>query len=94
MEKHSPLKKIRISSKRIYIEPWMSRGLEISSKKKDILYKKTLKADCTSDCIAKYKYYRNLYNKTKRNMKNLYYTNRISENIKTQRNYGELLMKF
>ena len=40
MEKHSPLRKIRISSKRIYIEPWMSRGLEISSKKKDILYKK------------------------------------------------------
>ena len=40
MEKHSPLKRIKISSKRIYIEPWMSRGLEISSKKKDILYKK------------------------------------------------------
>ena len=97
MEKHSPLKKIRISSKRIYIEPWMSRGLEISSKKKDILYKKTLKADCTSDCIAKYKYYRNLYNKTKRNMKNLYYTNRISENIKnTKKLWGiinEILKK-
>ena len=40
MEKYSPLRKIRISSKRIYIEPWMSRGLEISSKKKDTLYKK------------------------------------------------------
>ena len=38
MEKYSPLRKIRISSKRIYIEPWMSRGLEISSKKKDTLY--------------------------------------------------------
>ena len=34
MEKYSPLQKIRISSKRIFIEPWMSRGLEISSKKK------------------------------------------------------------
>ena len=34
MDKFSPLQKIRISSKRIFIEPWMSRGLEISSKKK------------------------------------------------------------
>ena len=34
MEKYSPLQKIRISSKRVFIEPWMSRGLEISSKKR------------------------------------------------------------
>ena len=97
MEKHSPLRKIRISSKRIYIEPWMSRGLEISSKKKDILYKKTLKPDCTTDCIATYKNYRNLYNKTKRTMKIVYYTNRISENIKnTKKIWGiinEILKK-
>ena len=33
MEKYSPLQRIRISSKRVFIEPWMSRGLEISSKK-------------------------------------------------------------
>ena len=33
MEQYSPLQKIRISSKWIYIEPWVSRGLEISSKK-------------------------------------------------------------
>ena len=42
MEKYSPLQKIRISSKRIFIEPWMSRGLEVSAKKKDRLYKKHL----------------------------------------------------
>ena len=97
MEKYSPLRKIRISSKRIYIEPWMSRGLEISSKKKDILYKKTLKPDCTNDCIVTYKNYRNLYNKTKCTMKIVYYTNRISENIKnTKKIWGiinEILKK-
>ena len=97
MEKHSPLRKIRISSKRIYIEPWMSRGLEISSKKKDTLYKKTLKPDCTNECIVTYKNYRNLYNKTKRTMKIIYYTNRISENIKnTKKIWGiinEILKK-
>ena len=91
MQKHSPLRRIKISSKRIYIEPWMSRGLEISSKKKDILYKKTLKADCTSECIVRYKNYRNLYNKTKRTMKNAYYTNRISENIKNTKKIWETI---
>ena len=38
MDKINPLKKIRISSKRRYIEPWMRRGLEISSRKKERLY--------------------------------------------------------
>ena len=42
MDKHSPLQKIRISSKRIYTEPWMSRGLEISAKKRRDYIKKHL----------------------------------------------------
>ena len=82
MNEISPIKKIRISSKRIYIEPWMSRGLEITSRKKDKLYKKTLALDCTEESITIYKNYRNLYNKTKRNMKIAYYTKRTSEGIK------------
>ena len=81
MEKYSPLKKIRISSKRIYIEPWMSRGLEISAKKKEKLYKKTLTLNCPEEDIISYKSYRNFYNKTKRNMKIQYYTNKIKENM-------------
>ena len=79
MEKYSPLQKIRISSKRIFIEPWMSRGLEISSKKKDRLYKRTLTTNCTERDILFYTNYRNFYNKTKRNMKILYYTNKLNE---------------
>ena len=42
MEKYSPLQKIRISSKQIYIKPWMSRGLEISSKKRTYFIRKHL----------------------------------------------------
>ena len=49
-EKYSPLQKIRTSSKRRYIEPWISRGLEISSKK-ERLYKKTLTLNCTNEDI-------------------------------------------
>ena len=40
MDEISPVEKICISGKRRYIEPWMSRGLEISSRKKESLYKK------------------------------------------------------
>ena len=96
MEKHSPLQRIRISSKRVFIEPWMSRGLEISSKK-ERLYKRTLTVDCTERDISTYKNYRNLYNKTKRNMKILYYTNKLKENIentkKMWRTINEILKK-
>ena len=41
MDEISPLEIIRISGKRRYTEPWMSRGLEVSAKKKEKLYKKT-----------------------------------------------------
>ena len=40
MDEISPIELIRISGKRRYIEPWMSRGLEISAKRKESLYKK------------------------------------------------------
>ena len=36
-----PLKTIRISAKRRYVEPWLTKGLELSSKTKLKLYKKT-----------------------------------------------------
>ena len=55
MNEISPLKKICISSKRRYIEPWMSRGLEVSARKKEKLYKKTLALDCTEANIITYK---------------------------------------
>ena len=40
MDEISPIERVWISGKRRYIEPWMSRGLEISSRKKESLYKK------------------------------------------------------
>ena len=39
MDDVSPLKTIYISGNRCYTEPWMSSGLEVSSKKKIKLYK-------------------------------------------------------
>ena len=64
MDSVSPLIKIRISAKRRYREPWMTRGLEKSGLKKLCLYKETLKASATRKDITLYKDYRNVYNKT------------------------------
>ena len=79
MEKISPLKTIRISGKRCYIEPWMSRGLEVSSRKKLQLYAQSIRANSTNQDCINYKNYRNLYNKTKREMKINYYSKKLTE---------------
>ena len=65
LDKIAPVKEVRISAKRRFIEPWMTRGLEQSSRKKMRLYKKTLTVDCTSADQTRYKEYRNIYNKLK-----------------------------
>ena len=40
MDDISPVEQVRISGKHRYVEPWMTRGPEISQKKKESLYKK------------------------------------------------------
>ena len=40
LDKTAPVKEVRISAKRRFIKPWMTRGLEQSSRKKMRLYKK------------------------------------------------------
>ena len=65
MDSVSPLVKVKISAKRKYREPWMTRGLKISSRCKLCLYKETLKAATTRKDITKYKEYQNMYNRTK-----------------------------
>ena len=79
MDEISPLEKFRISGKRRYVEPWMTRGLETSAKKKEKLYKRTLMINSTEDNWTNYKDYRNIYNKTKHIMKITYYVKRVSE---------------
>ena len=65
MDSISPLVQVKISAKRKYQEPWMTRGLKISGHHKLCLYKETLKATATCKDITKYKEYRNMYNRTK-----------------------------
>ena len=75
IDKHSPLKKINISSKKILNDPWMTPSLLKCCVKQKKLYK-----DFLSDRIGvneeKYKEYRNTFNKVKRSCKRLYYQNK------------------
>ena len=64
MDQISPIKNVRISPKHRFVEPWMTRGLEISSRRKQQLYKKAITAHVTEADRHKYTVYRNNYNKT------------------------------
>ena len=43
LDKIAPIKSVRISAKRQFVEPWMTRGLEVALRKKLWLYKKSVK---------------------------------------------------
>ena len=57
MDSVSPVTKVRLSAKHKYIEPWMTRGLEIPGWQKVCLYMETLKASALHKDIMKYKAY-------------------------------------
>ena len=83
IHKHTPIKSVKISSKRIIREPWMTKGLLKSSLKLDRLHIKSLRGNILSK--QKYKEYRNMFNKLKRSAKQSYYHD-IIENFKNDSN--------
>lgn len=54
-------KKVIISKRNIPLNPWMTKGLLVSRKKKEILYRKKLKSPLPEN-IKSYKSFNNLYN--------------------------------
>ena len=79
LDEIAPIKSVRISAKRRFIKPWMTRGLEVASCKKLKLYKKTLSNNCIEADQAKYKEHRDLYNSLKSQLKRDYYHTRCME---------------
>jgi hypothetical protein len=69
---HFPLREIRFNKNHHTIEPWMSKGLLISRSRKHELASLSAK-NPTPNSILIFKAYRNLYNKTLRAGKKLYY---------------------
>ena len=49
MDQIAPMKTERISAKRRFKEPWISKCIEISGRKNSELYKATLKEGCTNE---------------------------------------------
>ena len=55
MNKVALIKKVKISGKRRFCEPWLTKGIEKSSHKKNKLYKETLKRGASAGTIETYK---------------------------------------
>ena len=84
IENRCPTKKIKISSKKIIKEPWLTKGIINSSKKQLRLYKQSLTTKSEVDCV-RYKQYRDCLKKIKRDCKCLYFSQqckRHKHNIK------------
>ena len=73
IENRCPMRKIKISKKRIIKEPWLTKGIISSSRKQLRLYKKSLTTKSEIDC-EKYKQYRDCLQRIKRNCKRLYFS--------------------
>ena len=73
MDEVSPEKTIIISHKCKYVEPWMTQGIELASKKKLELYKKSISRNGSMEDVQKYRKYRNEYNRLKQMVQKAYY---------------------
>ena len=79
LDQVASIKKVKISAKKRFTEPWMTRSLALASEKKLKLYKKTLSATCTENDITIYKSYHNTYNVLKRKLRSDYYLMQCTE---------------
>ena len=78
LDKNAPEKLLKIPSKRVISEPWMTNGLIKCARKQLKLYQSTLRTN-SSDCHEKYKQYRNCLQRIKRKAKLDYFTTKCLE---------------
>ena len=69
----------------------MTKGLEILSKKKKLLYRESLKANATEQDRLKYTQYRNHFNTLKRTIKQNYYKTRATDFAKDSKKLWALI---
>ena len=79
MDKVSPEQTIIISYKHRYVEPWMTQGIELASRKKLELYKKSISKNGSMIDVEKYRKYRNEFNKLKCMVQKDYYAHKVEE---------------
>ena len=88
MDEVTPVKLVRISGRRCFVEPWMTTGIKESFKKCKELYKITLQKDTHPESVERYKAYRNAFNKLKCRTKSDYYNERCMILKNNTKNYG------
>ena len=91
LDEHVPMRKIVIPHRSIIREPWMTSDLLKSSRKRDILYKKTIGQVKSSKAYIKYLDHRNKHNNFKRHSKNIYYENLLNKYNKDIRKTWQVL---
>ena len=79
MNTEAPLQTIRISGKRCFNEPWITKGIEAAARKNRNLYRKTLKSSCTEQDITIYKTHRNMLNRLQQSTRVEYYNTNYYE---------------
>ena len=79
MDSVAPVETIRVSGKQRFVEPWLTKGLEVATRKNRKLYKKTLHRDHLEEDVIEYKKHRNLLNRLRRTARQQYYNNKSFE---------------
>ena len=85
MDKAMPLKLVRFSKYKHKSHPWITKGLLVSLKNKDKLYNnlKRCNSPATVEVLAaKYRKYKNMYNKLIRAAKKQYWSNNFNQSVK------------
>ena len=91
MDKFAPMKEVKISWRRKYTEPWMTKGIEKALNKCKRLYKDSLWRDVGEEEKKKYKEYRNIYNKLKRTSMKDYYSTKCKEYNKNTKQLWQVI---
>ena len=81
VEEKVPIKYVTVPPKHIKREPWMSKGLLVSARTKQKLFRKSKDKAKDHPFVKRYFVYKSLYNKLKRKAK-FFYTNKILTSYK------------
>jgi Reverse transcriptase (RNA-dependent DNA polymerase) len=87
-----PLKRVKFNKNVHFVEKWMSAGLLISRKNKILLGKKCANNPNVANILS-FKNYRNLYNRTVRAAKKMYYDSQLKKNQTNLKKTWELIFE-
>ena len=95
LEKHAPLKQLNKQELKFQQKPWITQGLQKSTKKKNTLFSKYIRCKESShkkDFHSKYKSYQNLLSTLLKGSKQQYFTDFFkSENNDVKKNLEKVL---